>query len=175
MTKYDEHFRLKVVQHYLSGADSLQGTSKHFQVGQGAVQRWISGYKVHGVAGLRKKHNYYTADFKLAVLKHMWDTGLSRNQTVILYDLRDPGSVARWERMYRDGGMDALRATSRKNYAYMDIPPGAKPQPLTDDEQRSREALLAELNHLRMENEYLKKLKALVQAQQNNAASNGRK
>jgi len=35
-----------------------------------------------------------------------------------------------------------------------------------DDATRSREELLAEVNFLRMENAYLKKLKALVQQQE---------
>jgi transposase len=44
--------------------------------------------------------------------------------------------------------------------------PTTRPTPSDDDEKRSREELLAELQHLRMENAYLKKLRALVQAQQ---------
>jgi transposase len=35
-----------------------------------------------------------------------------------------------------------------------------------EDENLTREAILAELNHLRMENAYLKKVKALVQSKQ---------
>ena len=41
-----------------------------------------------------------------------------------------------------------------------------QPQPHVDDATRSREELLAEVNFLRMENAYLKKLKALVQQQE---------
>ena len=44
--------------------------------------------------------------------------------------------------------------------------PIAKPIALPDDPNRSREELVAEVNHLRMENAYLKKLRALVLAQQ---------
>jgi transposase len=44
--------------------------------------------------------------------------------------------------------------------------PPAKQESPPEDEHRSREDLLAELNHLRMENAYLKKLQALVQARQ---------
>jgi transposase len=44
--------------------------------------------------------------------------------------------------------------------------PTTKPEPKGDDEKRTREDLLVELQHLRMENAYLKKLRALVQAQQ---------
>ena len=42
--------------------------------------------------------------------------------------------------------------------------PTEKPDTPSDDEKRSREELLAELDYLRMENAYLKKLQALVQA-----------
>jgi transposase len=47
------------------------------------------------------------------------------------------------------------------------MPVSKPPAPKTpiDDEVRSREDLLTEVNYLRMENAYLKKLKALVQQQ----------
>lgn len=44
--------------------------------------------------------------------------------------------------------------------------PTTKPETIPDDDKRSREDLVAELNHLRMENAYLKKLRALIQAKQ---------
>lgn len=42
--------------------------------------------------------------------------------------------------------------------------PAVKPDTLSSDGTRSQEDLLAELAYLRMENAYLKKLQALVQA-----------
>jgi transposase len=51
---------------------------------------------------------------------------------------------------------------------HKDRPPPAE----RSDADRSREELIAELNELRMENAYLKKLDALVQARQ---APKGRK
>lgn len=48
----------------------------------------------------------------------------------------------------------------------MPEPPVRKqPQAPQNDETKSREELLAELNHLRMENAYLKKLEALTRDQ----------
>jgi len=44
-----------------------------------------------------------------------------------------------------------------------------------DDDKRSREQLLAEVNQLRMELAYLKKLDALVQARQSQAQKKKRK
>ncbi len=47
----------------------------------------------------------------------------------------------------------------------MPVPLSTQAQTPIDDESRTREELLAEVNHLRMENAYLKKLDALVQQQ----------
>ena len=53
--------------------------------------------------------------------------------------------------------------------------PTAKPDIPSDDEKRSQEELLAELAYLRMENAYLKKLQALVQARPKQASPKKRK
>jgi transposase len=53
--------------------------------------------------------------------------------------------------------------------------PTKKPESLPGEDKRSREDLLAELDYLRMENAYLKKLRALVQAKQNAAQPKKRK
>lgn len=47
--------------------------------------------------------------------------------------------------------------------------------PSPDGDTRTRQALLEELNYLRMENAYLKKLEALAQAQQQAAQRKKRK
>jgi transposase len=53
--------------------------------------------------------------------------------------------------------------------------PTAKPDTPPDNEHRSRDELLAELDYLRMENAYLKKLQALVQARPQQAPRKKRK
>ena len=50
-----------------------------------------------------------------------------------------------------------------------------KPDQAPDDDKRSREELLAEVNQLRMELAYVKKLQALVQARQQQAPRKKRK
>jgi len=57
----------------------------------------------------------------------------------------------------------------------MSPPKKVQAQPAKPDESRSREELLEEVNHLRMENAYLKKLKALVQEQELEASLKKRK
>jgi transposase len=93
----------------------------------------------------------------------MWDNELSFGQTAAAFNIRNHSAVGRWERMYREGGLDALIPRPRGRAKQMPSPT-TKPEPSPDDEKRTREELLAELNQLRMENAYLKKLQALVQA-----------
>lgn len=49
--------------------------------------------------------------------------------------------------------------------------PNAQTPTTTDDESRSKKDLLAEIDQLRMENAYLKKLEALVQQQKQQKAT----
>jgi transposase len=51
----------------------------------------------------------------------------------------------------------------------------SKPDQAPDDDKRSREDLLAEVNQLRMELAYVKKLQALVQARPKQAPRKKRK
>lgn len=176
MTKYTEQFKLEVVHDYLDkGSDGLRtvaqrhGISSHF-----TVRKWVLAYQLHGDAGLGKKRSQYSAEFKLSVLQHMWDNQLSIIQTAAKYDIRHHAVVGIWERAHRDGGVEALESGTRGKPEPMatSVP---KPDCPPDDDKRSREELLAEVNQLRMELAYLKKLDALVQARPKQAPKKKRK
>lgn len=163
MTKYDEHFKLSVVQQYLAGPVGCKSVAKQHGLSHGLLRRWVDWFKAHGIEGLQKKFSHYSAEFKLTVLKHMWDNELSYGQTATLFNIRNPGCLSTWEREYRRAGLDALVPRRRGRPKTMPAPPSHQDQKL-DDSQRSREELETELEQLRMENAYLKKLQALVQA-----------
>jgi transposase len=70
-----------------------------------------------------------------------------------------------WQRAYDSGGLAALRSTAdRGRESTMEESENERPGKKRLDDQRSRQELLEELQHLRMENAYLKKLKALAQS-----------
>jgi len=162
MTKYTEELKLRVVAAYLNGTGGVKTLAKEHGVERGAVQKWIARYRVHGAEGLKKKFSHYSAEFKLSVLRHMWDNELSCRETAAVFDLRNHSYLTDWEKRYRSGGIQAL--ASRRRGRPRKMPDTGKPLPPPDDDKLSNEALLAELKYLRMENAYLKKLKALVQA-----------
>lgn len=165
MTKYNEQFKLAVVQQYLTGPAGLKAIGREHGLDHVTVKRWVDWYRVHGLDGLKKKFSHYSAEFKLSVLQHMWDNELSKGDTATAFNIRNPAILSVWERNYRSAGLDALLPRPRGKPKQMAAPTN-KPAPPPDDENRPRDELLAELNHLRMENAYLKKLRALVQAQQ---------
>lgn len=166
MIKYTEQFKLKVVKHYLKGPMGYGRLGAHYGVAAPHIRNWVAAYRLHGREGLRRKVTRYDARFKLTVLQHMWENGLSNRQAAVQFNVRNPTSVAIWEVRYREGGVAAL-ARPKKHVLNMKAPT-TKPDPKPDHE-RSREELLEELEYLRMENEVLKKLEALAQARKTSA------
>ena len=167
MAKYDEQFKLGIVQDYLAdGSAGYRAVAKRYGLtSHTLLERWVMAYRLHGSAGLSKKSSQYSAEFRLSVLRHMWDNQLSMIQTAARFDIRHHAMVGIWERAYRDGGVEALIPRPRGRPKAMPTPEPAPDSP-PDDDKLSREQLLAAVKQLRMELAYTKKLQALVQARQ---------
>jgi transposase len=176
MTKYTEQFKLEVVQEYLgAGSAGLRAVAQRYGIpSHFTVRKWVLAFQLNGCIGQRRKRRQYSAEFKLSVLQHMWDNQLSIIQTALKLDIRDHGVVGRWERAYQEGGVEALAPRPRGKPEPMATSAPAPASP-PDDDHRSREELLAEVNQLRMEVAYLKKLEALVQARPKPAPKKKRK
>lgn len=166
MAKYDEKLKLRIVRLYMSGRCTRTELSHRYKLDKSMIGRWLASYRRHGVFGVRKKYTFHSARFKLSVLKRMWAKGLSRSETESFFDLRQNGVVARWERQYHAGGLEGLEPKPRGHRKKkMPEPPRApKPSSSQSEGSRSREQLLEEVEYLRAEVAYLKKLNALVQA-----------
>ena len=176
MSKYTKQFKLTVVEHYLTGTAGLKLVAKSYDLAHSVVARWVAMYRLRGADGLDKKFSHYTAQFKLSVLQHMWKHQLSYTQTELLFDIRGPGCLAIWERRYHSGGIDALIPRNCAPAKNMTTNKTAKPPaPMKEEGKQTHEDLLAEVNYLRMENAYLKKLRALVQQQAQAASLKKRK
>ena len=161
MAKYEERFKLKVVRQYLSGVAGAGVLAGRHDLSATQVKRWISAYNQHGAKGLRRKSASYDADFKLGVLNRMWSQQWSFERTAVVFDIRSPGHIGKWERRYHAGGIEALESRRGRSQAMNTEP--QKPPPDEGDVPRTLEELLKENEYLRAENAYLKKLDALIQ------------
>jgi transposase len=167
MAKYEQKYKLSIVEEYLTGRVGYKVLSNQYGVHASVIRQWVGYYKVHGVAGLSKKCSHYTAHFKLSVLQRMSQQRLSYQQMAILYDLRGgAGVVSNWARLYRVGGLDALQPQPRGRPKQMKPPQTAKPDTEPVSDSLSIEELRKENAYLRAEVAYLKKLDALIRTNQ---------
>lgn len=167
MTKYDEQFKLSVVQSYESGQQGYKTVAQRYGLHHKMVERWVAAYGQHGLSGLRKKFSHYSAQFKLTVLRRMQQEELSATQAIALFDIRGgAGVVTHWQRLYHEKGLAGLQPQPRGRPKKMTVPESPKCADTLPSPTQSREELEQEVQYLRAEVAYLKKLRALLQAKE---------
>ena len=181
MSKYSTSFKREVVERYLQGNEGQGSLADQFGIDHGTLRKWVAAYQAHGEAGLAKKFSHYSAEFKFSVLQRMEKDALSKRETAAIFNIRCLSLLTNWQKSYETGGLAALaprRKGRRKKMPDPVIPPNAVAPPDAGSLQvkhaevaskvdtRTREELLAALAYLEMENEYLKKLRALIQKEQ---------
>ncbi|QZA53047.1 IS3 family transposase [Pseudomonas sp. LH21] len=165
MTKYNLALKQALIEECLSARSVHEVALKH-SLSPSLLRRWIKGYEQHGAAGLTTKYSHYDAQFKLKVLQCIEQGGLSAQQACIQFDIRGPSSIRQWKRLYDEGGVEALhphRARESRMPRKASKQPSISPATPADTEL-TPEQMLEELEYLRAENAYLKKLDALIQA-----------
>jgi len=167
LSKYSPKFKVWIAKTYLAGGIGARALAFQHGLAYSKVKLWGKLYRAHGAEGFARKHSQYSAKFKLFVLRRMWADKLSCLDTAAIFNIRNPSCLPRWEHLYREGGVEALKPRKRgRRPKAMNDPTKDKPPPERPDAERSQEELIAELKQLRMENAYLKKLDALVRARQ---------
>lgn len=158
MSKYSSEFKLRVVQYYLKGYGYVE-TAKHFNIpSDTTVLMWVRKYQEHGSQGLVKNYTNYDGNFKKYVIEYMHNNHLSATEIAIKFNLGSFNRVLKWERIYYEEGPQALYEERRGRSKNMSSK--SRKKKLSKDTEKD---LIAEVQQLRMENEYLKKLNALVQ------------
>ena len=95
----------------------------------------------------------YTGEFKQMVVETMMQEKLSYREAAKQFEVSDHHMVAKWERIYLTEGREGLYIERRGRSSKRS--PAKLPKEVEED-------LLAEVQRLRAENAYLKKLQALV-------------
>ena len=121
------------------------------------------------------KQKKYSAEFKIRVIMDMREHHLGYCETARKYDLGDPKkgtcvhTLQRWERIFLEEGAEGLMKERRGRACKANGSNKGRPPKL---DRKVEEDLIAENQRLRMEIEYLKKLSALVLAEEQ---KNGKK
>jgi transposase len=159
LSKYSYEQRLETVKLVTERHMSFREAARYLGTDSKHAMRWVKRYEQFGIEGLLLKHGTYTGDFKKHVIEYMHENNLSISETAVLFGIPTDVTVGKWERIYYEEGPTALYRDGRGHKTNMssDKPKRQKAKNEADED------LLAEVERLRMENAYLKKLNALVQ------------
>lgn len=162
MGKYSEEFKLMVVREYEKGKLGAKSLAKKHDIkSYGQLERWIKLYKELGEDGLKRKKNKetYSVQFKLDVISFMKRTGSSETETALHFGLTNPPMIGKWKKLFLEDGIEGLEKT--KGMPPMsDKAKNKKTKPNNEEEMTYEQKLERENELLRLEVEYLKKLRA---------------
>jgi len=163
MAKYTAEERLQAALRYIEGKESSHEIAKSIGTDNKAILTWAKQYEHNGVEAFVKSYTNYTTQFKLDVLNFMIEHGTSLLETAAIFHIAAPSTIRKWRKQFETTGLDALQSKKKGR-------PSMKKETNKQSKQApvegSPEALQAEIDRLRMENEYLKKLNALVQSKE---------
>lgn len=158
VAKYDIEFKLEIVSKINKHQLSVDEAAQKYGVNRTSVRKWLDLYNLYGAEGLIAPKNFYTGEFKRQVIEDMHNNNLSARETGLKYQVSH-ATILNWERKYSEGGFEALQSLT--GFASkLEAPSKGRPRKFME---QAEEDLATEVQRLRMENDYLKKLKALVQ------------
>ena len=163
--KYDYTFKLECVELVLKKHYSNVYVSKLKGPNESDIRRWVKFYKTYGKIGLLpSKNQSYSIDFKLKVLKKIKAKSLSISEACLEFNIPTKSTIFKWQKDFTTFGIEGLKPK-----------PKGRPKSMSDYKRKKRktdkpltreEELLLENESLRCELEYLKKLQALIQAEE---------
>ncbi len=163
--KYDYAFKLECVKLVLEKHYSYNDVSNQKGLNESNIRKWIGFYKQYGAIGLLpRKNQSYSVAFKLRVLRAIDKDLMSLRESSIKFNIPDTAIIVKWKRDFAKFGLAGLQPKTRGRPLSMDTNKRKKrksDKPLTREEE-----LLLENEALRCENELLKKLQALIQAEE---------
>ena len=162
MSKYTKEFKLKLVKEYLKGELGCKSLAKKYNIASTPLRGWIKRYKEHEIKGLERNNVSYDGNFKISVVEYMHNNHLSLTETASKYNLGNANIIAKWEQIYYEEGPQSLFSEKRGRKSKISSKPNKK-----KISKATEKDLIEEVQYLRMENAYLKKLHALIQERDN--------
>jgi transposase len=162
MGKYSDKFKLTVVREYLEGKQGYRALAKkHGIKAKSAIERWVKVYQKFGERGLTsKKHpESYPVQLKLDVLSFIKRTGSSETDTALHFGLTHPTIISLWKKAFSEDGSEGLERPKGRP-PMSDNAKSKKGKQIKKSEMTYEQKLERENELLRLEVEYLKKLRA---------------
>lgn len=163
--KYDYAFKLECVELVIHQHYSCNWVSIKKCISNSNIRKWVSLYQAYGKAGLLpRKNQAYSIDFKINVLRSIDNDLLSLREARLKFNIPTDSVIIKWQKDFTNFGLEGLQSKPRGRQKSMSTIKRKKrksDKPLTREEE-----LLLENEALRCELDYLKKLQALIQAEE---------
>jgi transposase len=163
--KYDYAFKLECVELVLKQHYSIKSVSSQKRLHESNIRKWVLLYRTYGKIGLLSRRNqFYSDDFKLKVLKAIDKEHLSLSETRLKFNISSDSIIIKWQKDFTTFGIEGLQSK-----------PKGRPKSMSDFKRKKRksdkpltreEELLLENESLRCQLDILKKLQALIQAEE---------
>ena len=168
---YPKDLIAQVINDYAGHVRPAKQLADYYGIPYNTVKYWIKKYNKNGMDTLLKprsggKYITYDPSFKLRVTEYWLEhPEVSSSQISEMFHA-SRGSIRSWRKIYLEQGADALRKEMRgksKNMKNGKRKIMAEQAEMSDSPQKRIETLEKQVRYLQMENDYLKKLNALVQ------------
>lgn len=156
MTKFTLEEKLAAVREYKNSDESFRSLGKKLGINWRLICKWMKQYEVNGREGLIPSYTKYPLEFKIKVINYMNDTGLSMQETAAIFKIASGVSISDWQKTIKEKGISGL--DKEKKNSIMN-----KKKKNLQIEKDPQTSVSQEIEQLRMENAYLKKLNALIQ------------
>jgi transposase len=160
MVKFTANIKSQAINRYLNGNESSNEIATSLGTDHKAILKWVKQYEHNSEEAFIKPYTNYSQQFKLDVLNFMIENGTSLNETAAIFKILAPSTISVWRKQFETQGIDALQSTKKGRPS---LKKESNQHPKQSPEKGSKEALEARIKQLELENEYLKKLNALVQ------------
>lgn len=171
--KFSYRQKLLTVRSIVSGRESCLSAARNIGSKENTVQRWLRLYKQHGREGLQLRNGSYDGNFKVRVVRYLLENKLSFIQAAVIFKIPQDHVVGRWYRIYEHFGAAGLLEQTRgrkKSQMNKKTKKKKKGTSATKAADESVASLQKEVEYLRAENAFLKKLDALIQQEKAAAA-----
>ena len=161
--KYSWEFKLECVNKYKKGEYIKHpGTSEQRKNFMNHVRIWVKTYDDLGVDGLKHSstNKIWTPEKRFELVAKVL-AGHSISSVAINAHI-DSGQLYQWVRKYSEKGIDGLQCKKGRPTKQLVMKKKTKKTKLSISEQEELKLLRERNEYLEMENEYLKKLDALV-------------
>jgi transposase len=164
MAKFSADEKRDAVIRYQNGSESFKTIANSIDVHHSVLISWVKQYEHQGEEAFIKCYTPRSVQAKLEVLHYMYENGTSARETAAIFNIASHSTLLSWQKRLESQGIDALqpmkkgRPSMKKDHKEL-----TNQTSVEGSVEGSVEALQAEVERLRMENAYLKKLNALVQ------------